>query len=72
MHVPIAPAIPCVSMSPWFARAYPASHSGGPSAAIVVPDSADARPVAASTRISPCRPSIVSSVPSVRWIGVHE
>ena len=50
VQVPIAPAMPWVSISPWFASARPASHSGGPNAPTVVPGSAVARPVPASTR----------------------
>ena len=72
VHVPMAPAMPCVSMSPWLPSAKPAFHSGRPSSATVVPGSADARPVAPSTPSTPCRPSMVTSVPSVRWTGVNE
>ena len=70
--VPIAPAIPWVSMSPWFASARPASQSGSPKAPIGVPGSARTRPAAASTCVMPPRLARSISVPSVRCTGEKE
>ena len=64
--VATAPAMPCVSMSPWFSSASPASQSGGPNAATGVPGSAVTRPVAESMPVTPVSRSIRRSVPPVR------
>jgi len=70
--VATAPAMPCVSMSPWFPSARPASQSGEPNAPTGVPGSAVTRPVPRSMSVTPFIRFIRTSVPPVRQIGLKE
>ena len=70
--VAIAPAMACVSMSPWLASASPAAQSGSPNAPTGVPGSAVTRRRAASMCATPLMRLMSSTVPPVSISGVNE
>ena len=72
VDVATAPAMVCVSMSPWFCSASPASHKGAPNWAMVVCALAVAVRALASIAESPLNARVSSKIPSVQATPVQE